>query len=73
MVLLMTTRQKEDMAPSGLACSTLLTNDQASLRLPKKLPTPVRTGCGTTSRYAVATGLSTAVSTASLKRNMLRL
>jgi hypothetical protein len=44
-----TTRQNECSAPSSLACSTLLTKDQASPRLPKKLPTPVRTGLGSTS------------------------
>ena len=72
-VVLITTRQNECRAPSGLACSTLFTNDHTSPRLPKKLPKPVRTTGGATRLYSVATGFITASSTAVLNLVMERL
>ena len=67
------TRMKLLAVPSARNCSKLFTNDHTSDRLPKKLLTPVRTGVGVTSTYAVATGFRMAASTSSLKRVMLRL
>ena len=54
-------------------CKALLTADQASPRLPKKLETPVRTRAGTFSRYSVAVGLRTTASTLSFRRVTWRL
>jgi hypothetical protein len=49
MVLLIAKRKKLVTAGSTRSCKLLLTNDQASPRLAKKLLTPVRTSAGVAS------------------------
>jgi hypothetical protein len=51
----------------------LLSAIHGSPRLPSTLPTPVRTGLGSTASYTCAAGLMATLSSCSLKLNMARL